>query len=259
MLLTLTSKFSSILHYDQWFSRYKVAKNRKCTKWPQTELEHLTVKSTLYTLNTYALRSKFWSVSLYNQWFRRYCTFYNSHWPPQKRTKNKLPKIQNLKFTILYTTLVDTLPMSMHEFFEANLLCTFRQDVTWSFFSHMVQCWRKRKCKILKNKQKKNGLEIWWNFPPNLALICLTGSDKLVLWTTDGRQRDDSSSAMQLHKAELKIIFLMSNYKWGIFLYCHKQLLENFVRKESWHCKGVAVYTIDVAWSIADIPVNPDC
>ncbi len=31
---------------------YKVSENRKCTEWPQTELKHLTVKSTLYTLNT---------------------------------------------------------------------------------------------------------------------------------------------------------------------------------------------------------------
>ena len=38
-------------------SRYnvKVIKNRKCTEWPKLirELEHLTVRSTLYTLNTY--------------------------------------------------------------------------------------------------------------------------------------------------------------------------------------------------------------
>ncbi len=39
-------------------SRYKVAKNWKCTKLPQTELEHLTVKSTQYTLCTYPQRSK---------------------------------------------------------------------------------------------------------------------------------------------------------------------------------------------------------
>ena len=32
---------------------YKVPENQKCTQWPQNELEHLTVKSTLYTLNTY--------------------------------------------------------------------------------------------------------------------------------------------------------------------------------------------------------------
>ncbi len=30
----------------------KVGENRKCTEWPQTELEQLTVKSTLYTLLT---------------------------------------------------------------------------------------------------------------------------------------------------------------------------------------------------------------
>ena len=34
-------------------SRYKVIKIRKCTEWPQTELERVTVKSTPYTINTY--------------------------------------------------------------------------------------------------------------------------------------------------------------------------------------------------------------
>ncbi len=33
--------------------RYKAVKNWKCTEPPQTELEHLTAKSTLYTLNAY--------------------------------------------------------------------------------------------------------------------------------------------------------------------------------------------------------------
>ncbi len=49
----LRLNFWSILLYDHCFSRYKVARNRKCTEWPQTELEHLTVKRTLYTLNAY--------------------------------------------------------------------------------------------------------------------------------------------------------------------------------------------------------------
>ena len=43
----------SVSLYDERFSRYKVAENQKCTEWPQTELEHLIVKSTLYTLNTH--------------------------------------------------------------------------------------------------------------------------------------------------------------------------------------------------------------
>ncbi len=40
---------------SQWgrWSNFLVRDNRKCTKWPQNELEYLTVKSTLFTLNTY--------------------------------------------------------------------------------------------------------------------------------------------------------------------------------------------------------------
>ena len=34
------------------FSKIKFVKNRKCAEWPQTELEHLTVKGILYTLHT---------------------------------------------------------------------------------------------------------------------------------------------------------------------------------------------------------------
>ncbi len=51
--LPLRLKCWSILLHDHWFSRHKVGENRKCTEWPQTELEHLTVNSTLYTLSTY--------------------------------------------------------------------------------------------------------------------------------------------------------------------------------------------------------------
>ncbi len=49
-------KFWSVLLYDYPFSRYnmyKAGENQKCTEWPQTELEHLIVKSTLYTLHIY--------------------------------------------------------------------------------------------------------------------------------------------------------------------------------------------------------------
>ena len=40
-------------------SRYKVVTNWKCTEWPQTDLEHLTGKSTLHALNTY-----FWGPNI---------------------------------------------------------------------------------------------------------------------------------------------------------------------------------------------------
>ncbi len=54
--LPLRPRFWSISLYDQPFPRYKlykVGKNRKCNDWPQINLQHLTVKSTLYTLKTY--------------------------------------------------------------------------------------------------------------------------------------------------------------------------------------------------------------
>ena len=44
-------KFHSVSLHDQPFSRCKVVENRKCTKWPPNDLNHLTIKSTLYTLN----------------------------------------------------------------------------------------------------------------------------------------------------------------------------------------------------------------
>ena len=58
----------------------------------------------------------------------------------------------------------------------------------------------------MQNFEKKNGLEICrkGTFPPNLALICMTGSEKTGFTDdgqtdgrTDGRPRDDSSSAVQ--------------------------------------------------------------
>ena len=49
----LGPKFWFILLYNYLFSRYKAAENQKCTEWPQTELGHLTIKTTLYTLHTY--------------------------------------------------------------------------------------------------------------------------------------------------------------------------------------------------------------
>ena len=52
----LKPTFWSVSLYAHPFSRYKVDENRKyrkCTAWPQTDPEHLTVKSTTYTLSAY--------------------------------------------------------------------------------------------------------------------------------------------------------------------------------------------------------------
>ena len=51
--ISLSIKFHLIFLDDQPFSRYNVVDNQKCTsEWPQNDLEHLTVKRTLYILNT---------------------------------------------------------------------------------------------------------------------------------------------------------------------------------------------------------------
>ena len=45
--------FYSVSLYDQSFSRYKVVENPKRPEWPQNDITHLSVKSSLYTLNTH--------------------------------------------------------------------------------------------------------------------------------------------------------------------------------------------------------------
>ncbi len=56
------SKFQSVSLYNQPFLRHSFVENRKCAEWPQNDLNHWSVKSTLCTLNTqislrFALRS----------------------------------------------------------------------------------------------------------------------------------------------------------------------------------------------------------
>ena len=76
-------KFPSVSLYHQPFSRYKVVEYLKCTKWPQTDLNHLSVKSTVYAEYS-SPRTKFHSVSLYDQPFSRYIVVDNrkcTEWP----------------------------------------------------------------------------------------------------------------------------------------------------------------------------------
>ena len=44
-------KFHYVSLYGQPFSRYRFFENQKCTIWPQNDLKHLSVKSTLCTPN----------------------------------------------------------------------------------------------------------------------------------------------------------------------------------------------------------------
>ncbi len=143
----------------------------------------ITVKSTLYTLNTpeaqilvrftvrlsvseiqgcqisemyrmapnwtWTLNSQKYSIYTLNT-YRWGPNFVLPHWLPyetvkkKKRTKKKKieeeQKFNILNFSILVATLVEALPRSIHEFKGANLVCSFRGDVVWNFYHHMVQC-----------------------------------------------------------------------------------------------------------------------
>ncbi len=84
-------------------------------------------------------------------------------WSHVNENKKKIVKIQIVKFRpYLYcTTLVETLPRSMHEFLGVNLLCTFRGDVVRLFFlpygpmsTKKKKSVKHEKCKILKTNKK---------------------------------------------------------------------------------------------------------
>ena len=95
-----------------------------CTQRLESELEHLTVKSTMYrcTLCTCPRGPNFTYVSLYDHPFSRYCAFYNS----QKLTANKLSKLSN--FTILLTTLIAILIRGTYDCGGVNLIFHFRGE-----------------------------------------------------------------------------------------------------------------------------------
>ncbi len=116
---------------------------------------------------------------------------------PMLTETNKIGKNPKFHFTILWTTLVETLPRSMHDFLAVNLKCTFRGDVVWNFFlpygPMLTKTKKKKIIKIKKNKileKKKNGLRILWigTCNQNLVSIYLTVSENLK-WClrTDGR------------------------------------------------------------------------
>ncbi len=147
------SKFGSASLYDQSFLRYKVAenrKNRKYIEWPQTAIEHLTVKiSCIHKVLTpeaqilacfCSMTSRLKDIahfiiphSLHVKWQKK--------WKKKKRKIAKTFKISN--FTILFTT-SETLPRSIHALGRAHLglhlVYTFRGDVVWNFYSHIVPC-----------------------------------------------------------------------------------------------------------------------
>ncbi len=95
-------QFHSVSLIEKPFLRYNVVKNRKCTQWPQNDLNHLTVQSIYWTLTPeaqislrFALRSLVFQIIEvfgfligYNGEFQKFV----------KNQKLKISKIQNSTF-----------------------------------------------------------------------------------------------------------------------------------------------------------------
>ncbi len=103
--LAMRPKFWSVSLYGYPFpkySMYKVTKNRKYTERPQTELELLTVKSTLYTPNTYLSGpnfSPFRCTTSGSQDVTPHCHV-KQRPPPQKKKEQNCQKSKFWNFTI---------------------------------------------------------------------------------------------------------------------------------------------------------------
>ena len=95
-----------------FFSEIHGRQKRQCTEWPQTELEHRTVKSTLYVSNTYPeaqilVRFALRPVSK----ILRIISFpIDYHVKRPKKEQNNMPKIQNVKFLYSFNNFVRDLP-----------------------------------------------------------------------------------------------------------------------------------------------------
>ena len=149
------------------FPRYNLVKNRKCTEWPQTELEHLTVKITLhtgYTKNTPPCRCPNYGLFRSKMsGFQGIALFIILHWLPcsknkkqNQKKKKKIQKIESLKFynsnmgILIYTL---DLPRSMHEFGEK--ICCVLPDKMFELFSHIWSHVNEKEKKMSKIKNFK--------------------------------------------------------------------------------------------------------
>ncbi len=145
-------KFLSVLLYDQPFSRYRAVENRKCTEWPQSDLERLIVNNRPFTPNKYpqgqnlslfGLRPAVFEIQ--GCWNRknRTCIDYHFKKSTTTTTTTKWKPNRNIakssKFTFHSTTLVETLLGTVHECWGANLLYTVWEAVVWNFF---LACYR---------------------------------------------------------------------------------------------------------------------
>ncbi len=102
------------------------------TEWPQTELEHLTVKSTLYILHI-PPRPKFWSVSLYDYPFLRYNVVKNRKWTEWPNTEIEKITVK----TTLYTLSSYPWGPNFHSFHSTT---SGFQDIAHFTIPHWLPC-----------------------------------------------------------------------------------------------------------------------
>ncbi len=107
----------------------QVSRNRKCTKLPQSDMEHVTVKHTLYTVNTYTRTRP--TFALFRSKTSHFTSkFYNSQLTTiltvKYRTKKKKSEFQSFKFYNSFNKFGRCPPRSIHDVIRGvDLVCTF--------------------------------------------------------------------------------------------------------------------------------------
>ncbi len=137
---------------------FKIQSCRKCTEWPQADLQHLTVKSTLYTLNV-TPESTFWPSSLYDH------PVYNSPLTPMLRTKKKKKKKTKIKNLIFHNSLNNFIWDPAWEYTRILELIWFVLSEEMSFesltlmWSHNNKNEKKKKMTNMQNFKFHNSLK----------------------------------------------------------------------------------------------------
>ncbi len=116
--------------FAQWLAISEIhvqgRENWKCTEWPQTELEHLTVKITLYTLHPYPRGPN----------FALFCSTVSRFWDTTCTQSAKIGNAPNAPQTerehlavknTLYT--LNTYPWGKKKLFDSKTTITF--DLQW--------------------------------------------------------------------------------------------------------------------------------
>ena len=153
----LRPKFWSVSLNDYPFPRYnlnKVGENQKYTEWPQTQLEHLTGKIVLYTLNTYPRDEHFVSFHSTTSHFRdtRSLKMGNGKCTQWTQLEHLIVKIT------LYTLNTCTYPCGQNFGPFRSTTSGFQDHIARFIIPHWLPRWTPKKHKKLSKIKKI------WNF-----------------------------------------------------------------------------------------------